>query len=299
MKPDRAFVAAGRAAQHCPELIRRGPAPADLLPRLALLGDRLARALGPEVAGLVGGEPPAVSALPPREVSENELAGEIGHLAANSLFASGVPGVSLLVSVEGLAVLRLVDRAFGGKGEVSGQLPEAFPLSAELLVARLEERLGQCLATALGRDGDGEVRALRRNARFAELAPFPAGCRLALLQLEVCESLAAAFKVSLALPTALLPRLLGEAGGASSGGAAPRGVANPAAAPFADVPLPLTARIVDMDVPLSAISALAPGMVLPVSVARAVPLLSGSIPLARGTVGEQDGSIALCISQLA
>ena len=47
------------------------------------------------------------------------------------------------------------------------------------------------------------------------------------------------------------------------------------AAPFADLPLPLSAVLVDMAVPFATLSRLAVGQVLPVSVARNVPLRVG------------------------
>ena len=41
MKPERAFIADRPLAQHCPELLRAGPAPAELTPTLTKFGDRL------------------------------------------------------------------------------------------------------------------------------------------------------------------------------------------------------------------------------------------------------------------
>lgn len=294
MKPQRAFIAAGRAAQHCPELLRRGAAPAELLPQLARLGERICPLLAAALAPLLGGEAPEVGALAPREIGERELAAEIGALAANSLFASGVPGVALLASIDARSMLMLVDRAFGGKGDPPAALPDAFPLSAELLIARVEARLGQCIAEALGL---GDLPALRRDPRIAELAPYPAGCRLAAVQLEVRGATGKPWPVTLALPLAALARLPGD--GSSAGPRTPRGPANPAAAPFAELPLSLKAVLVDMPVPLASVAALAPGMVLPVAVARSVPLYVGAAPIARGTLGAQDDRLAISLTQIA
>lgn len=294
MKPQRAFVAERVAAQHCAELLRRGPEPAELLPALQRLGEKISRQLAPALAGLLGGDEPAVTPLAPLEQSETELVEAVGTLAANSLLATTAPGVTLLASVDGTAMLRLVDRAFGGKGEASGPLPERFPHSAELMIAKVESLLAKALGTALGQ---GELRALRRDARLAELAPFPAGARLAVLPIEVMEGAKAPWRLTIALPLAMLPKLLG---GTDTGGV-PRkaGAADPAAAPFADVPLPLIARLVDMKVSLHTIAKLEPGMVLPVAVARAVPIAIGEQVIARGTVGTQDDCVALKLTQLA
>lgn len=292
MKPQHSFVAERIAAQHCAELLQRGPEPVDLLPAMARLGERLARALAPAFAALLGGDAPVVTVAAAAELSEADLIEEAGALAANSLLATAIPGVALLVSTEALAALRLVDRAFGGRGEAAGPLPEAFPLSAELMIEQLETLIAAALGDALGQ---AELKPLKRDNRLAELAPFPAGARLTVLRIEVAEGSAKPWKLMVALPSVQLPKLLG------SDAASPREVraADPAVAPFADVPLPLTATLVDMAMPLSLLAALEPGTVLPISVARAVPLSVGGAILARGSVGAQDDQIAIKLSQIA
>ncbi|MFM5917230.1 MAG: flagellar switch protein, partial [Novosphingobium sp.] len=150
MNTQHSFVAERPAAQHCPELLRRGAEPADQIGSFAKLGSRLAPLIAAAMARLVGGEAPTVTPLAPQEYSEHELIQQVGPLAANTLFASGLPGVTLLGSVAGTAVLRLVDRAYGGSGEHHGPLPENFPLSAEMLVQRLEGVIAECIGEVLG-----------------------------------------------------------------------------------------------------------------------------------------------------
>jgi flagellar motor switch protein FliM len=295
---EHTFVAERTAAQHCPELLRRGPEPVDLGASLARLGERFARALAPALAPLLGGEAPEIAVQPPREFTETELIEDVGALVANSLYSSGVPGLTLLGAIEGAGLLRLVDRAFGGAGEAPKVLPAAFPLSAELMIGKLEVLVAAALAKALGHSDSGEIRPLRRAAQLSELAPFPAGARIAALRCEVAEGARTPWVLTLALPQTMLPKLLGQDGGAAPGSQVPR-AADPAAAPFADVPLALTATLVDMPVSLAAVSALEPGTVLPVAVARSVPLSIGGALVARGTVGAQDDRIALRLTQIA
>ncbi len=291
------MVAERRAALHCAELLRRSPEPEELLPALGTLGRRLAGALGPALAALVGSDEPQIAVIEPALVYENELAAEIGALAANCLIAAGSPGSTLVASIDGAAVLQLVDRAFGGSGQAPRQLPREFPLSAQLMIERLEGLVVQCLGEALGSRDTDPVRALRHETSFGDLAPFPAAARLALLQLDVIEGTRAPWKLRLALPLATLPKLLrcSDTTGTGSGKSAR---ADPAAAPFADVPLSLKAVLVDMAIPLSAIAALEPGSVLPVSVARAVPILTGTTLVARGAIGTEDDRIAIKLTQL-
>jgi flagellar motor switch protein FliM len=299
VKPDHAFIAERRAAQHCAELLRSGPQPGDMLARFAQLGERFARQLALELAPLLGGETPSVTAQAPREMNESELHAEVGPLAANGLYSTGVPGVALLASLEGAAPLRLVDRAFGGQGEAPTVLPDAYPLSAELMIAKLETLLAQSLSTALGYRELGAVVATRRDARLTELAPFPAGARLAVLRCEVTEENRRPWLVALALPMVLLTKLFASGDGPRDPADHAPHSADPAAQPFADVALPLRAVLVDMPVSLATLSGLEPGMVLPVIVARSVPLKIGEVTLAYGSIGAQDDQIALKLTQIA
>lgn len=295
MNTQHDFVAERAAAQHCAELVRSGPAPADLIPALDRAGERIARLLAPALGGLLGAEGPAISVAPVEQIGTEELVAEIGTLAANSLLGSTGSGLTLLASVDGSAMLRLVDRAFGGRGEMSGPLPERFPLSAEMMVRRLDEIVTQCLGAAFGL---ADLASLRRDSRLAELEPFPPATRLATLRLDVADGAATPWKLIVALPLAQLPQLLGT--GATEG-AAPRrmGTGDPHAAPFADLPLPLAATLVDMRVPLSTLTALEPGTVLPVAVARAVPLSIGGTIVARGTIGSADDRVAVKLTHIA
>jgi flagellar motor switch protein FliM len=301
VKPQHSFIAERIAAQHCPELLRRRPEPTELIPALGQIGERLARRLAPALAALLGSDAPEVSAATPDELGKAELLDEVGPLAANALLACSVPSIGLIVSIDGQAVLRLVDRAFGGRGEVSGALPEAFPLSAELMIARLEELTVECLSDVLGLP---DLHAAARNNRLAELARFPAATRLGVLRLSVSDGARAPWQFRITVPIGQLPELVVRAGNATDPAApapsraSPRG-ADPAAAPFADMPVPLTATLVDMLVPLSAMAALEPGAVLPVAVERSVPVSAAGIVLASGTVGSADDRVAIKLTRIA
>ena len=82
MRSERAFVAERPLASHCAELLRKGPAPDQLLPLLGRTGERLARRLSGALAPMLGGEAPPVSASQPREGNLSSL---------NSSVARAVP----------------------------------------------------------------------------------------------------------------------------------------------------------------------------------------------------------------
>lgn len=295
MNTRHSFVAERVAAQHCAELLRSGPAPAELLPVFRQAGERVARLIGPMLADLLGGDDPKVTAAPPEQLNESDLDLEVGPLAANSLIASPACGMNLLASIDGQATLRLVDRAFGGPGETSGPLPDSFPLSAEIMIQRLDEMLVACLSRGLALP---DLVTLRRDSRLIQLSSFPRGTRLAAMRLEIVEGARAPWQVLIAVPLEQLALLPGGATGAAKA-ATDRAPADPAAEPFAEMPLPLTARLVDMRVPLSALAKLEPGTVLPVAVARAVPIAIGETIIARGTVGAADDRVAVKLTQIS
>lgn len=296
MKPERIFIAERPLARHCPELLRPAPAPSDLLPTLAQLGERLARCLAAGLARLSGGEAPAVRSHMPRECSMAELAGEIAPLAANSLLAPEGRAAPFLASLEAAAVLRMVDRAFGGKGDVPSPLPDAFSLSAELLMTRLEAIVATAAGEALGAQAGGAIRALRRDGSLAQLAPFPDNAALVALTLEVHETPApASWRLTLAFPAESLNELFGT--DQTIAASRPRAEASATQEPFGDMPLTVNAVLVDMRIGFSQLSSLRPGDILPVAVARSIPLKIADKVIAHGAIGEVDDRVAVQITQ--
>ena len=62
------------------------------------------------------------------------------------------------------------------------------------------------------------------------------------------------------------------------------------------IALPVSAVLVDMSLPFAAVANLCVGQVLPVAVARAVPLRVGGHTIAHGTVGTVDDRVAIQIT---
>lgn len=298
MKPERAFIAERTLANHCPELLR--PAPSDggdaLAEGLSLLGERLAKSFAVGLAQLSGGDDPDVRCEMPGECGMAELDSQIAPLAVNSLFGLGSGAAPLLISIGGETILRLVDRTFGGQGNLPDPLPDTLPLSAELFTVRLETVLAAAMVTALDVDSPPALTLLRRKASLAQLAPFPAKTDLIRLDLIVEEDDREAWRLILAMPADTAALLVMQTGDTAHGGSAARGPANPAATPFGDMPITLHAVLVDMGIGCSRLSALQPGDILPVSVARTIPLKIGETTIAQGTIGEFDDRVAVQIN---
>jgi len=293
MKPERAFVAERMLAQHCPELLQsRDAAPVPLMPALSRLGDGVARALSNALAPLSGGEPPLVRSKAPRECTIAQLSQDIAPLAANSLLTAGAPDMPMLASLDAEAVLRMVDRAFGGRGEAPSPLPTAFPLSAELMVTRLEGVVVAALGQALGM----AVQPVRRDGCIIQLNPFASDEQVGVLTLEVDDPGRSPWRVTVAFPQPVLTKLLGD-GEPRAPKPARASHINPADDPFGPVPLTISAVLVDMRIGFAELSNLQPGQILPVAVARSVPLKVGDKTIAHGTIGALDDRVAVQITQ--
>lgn len=293
MKPERTFIAERPLARHCPELLRPAPAASELLPTLARLGDRLSRSLAVSLGLMSGGEAPVVRCDAPRECTMADLTGEIAPLAANSLLNPDTGNAPFLASIEAAAVLRMVDRAFGGRGQAPSPLPDVFPFSAELLITRLETIVAAAAADAFGTQAGGSIRSIGRDGSLAQVSPFVADTPIIVLTVEILEA-PASWKLTLGFPLASLTELVGPAQPQPRTG--PRAQANSAEEPFGDMPLPVTAVLVDMRIGFSQLSTLRVGDVLPVAVARSVPLKIADTTIAHGTIGEVDDRVAVQIT---
>ena len=293
MKPTRQLVAERPVAQHCPELLRAAPGAEELLPLLTRAGERLTRPLLAALGPFAGGKGLAIKAKPARTSTLDDIAMFAPDLAANSLIGVGPDSLPLLATLDAAAVLRMIDRAFGGRGEAPSPLPAEFPVSAELMIVRLEALLIRELADVLFPDQPEALQPLRRNGNLTALEPFPRDATVAHLELDVAEPGGDTWQISLAVPLSTLGALFGAAPRRSAVVRHP--MADPLEEPFADVPLELSAVLVDMRMSMATVAALEPGVVLPVAVARQVPLRLGRTTVATGTVGAADDRVALQI----
>lgn len=294
MRPERPFIAQRVAAQHCPELL--GPTPpsaSELAPALNALSARLALTCSSGLARLSSAEAPIVRPAAPCETTAARVVQDAPKLASHAVLAIGPERLPVLLSCAAAPVFRLVDRAFGGRGTVPDPLPATFPLSAELLILRLEQTIAAALQEALG--GALDVTPLDRDTNLIAIAPFAAGETVIELSVTVEEPGCEPWTIALAFPQATSLSLFGG----RERKAAPAGrqvVPDPTSEPYASLPIALTAVLVDMAVPFSRIASLRPGDVLPVAVARAVPLKAGERVIATGTIGEFEDRVAVQIT---
>jgi flagellar motor switch protein FliM len=294
VRPERPFIAQRVAAQHCPELLGpKPPSAAELAPALNALSARLALTCSTGLARLSSGEAPLVRPAAPCETTAARVVQDAPRLASHAVLAIGAERLPVLLTCEAAPVFRLVDRAFGGRGSVPDPLPAAFPLSAELLILRLEQTICAALHQALG--GTLAVAPLDRDTNLVAIAPFAADETVIELSVSVEEPGCEPWTIKLAFPQATSLALFGarERKAATPASSA---VPHPANEPYASLPLTLTAVLVDMAIPFSRLTALRPGDVVPVAVARAVPIKAGERTIATGTIGEFEDRVAVQIT---
>lgn len=295
MKPERAFIAERAIAQHDPALLRPGPSATELIPALTRMSERLAKAVRGALVPLLGGAEPQINPMKPMQTDFADFCSEIPRLAANSLMQIGA--APFMVTIEGENVLRLVDRAFGGPGDTPSSLPKEFPLSADLMIGRIEQLVAGALTVSLGGSG-GPIRALRRDTSLAQLQAMPDATAVAGLTLNVIEQGRMPWAISLAFPMDTLSAMFAN-GEATRVPKTRRGPCQPTDAPFGDLPIELSAVLVDMTLPLAVVSALRIGQVLPVPIARNVPVKVGDKTYATGTIGALEDRVAIQLNQLS
>ena len=296
MKPTGTLIAERPLARHSELLATRPPQVGELAKALAGKAARLESALAGELAELLGGAKPVVTCGKVEKAASPKLHKIVDSVAANFLLA-GPGGAQVLASLDYHSALVLTDQVFGGAGDWTAAKPDRLPASASLTLRRMGDVLGAALAAAFDRPEPlalsarsevlGKFITARDNDTF--LAP----------RAEVAVGDAKPWSVLLVLREAHAAQLLDERAGAAP---APKGVGDrrrPDAKPFADVPLPLTAVLARLTVPVSRISDMQPGDTLPLSIGRNVSLRLADREIARGEVGACDGALALRLTSIA
>jgi flagellar motor switch protein FliM len=116
--------------------------------------------------------------------------------------------------------------------------------------------------------------------------------------LTICEKGRSAWRLRVAIPMAALPEFIGL-GEPRRGPSVIARQGSPHDAPFSTLPLLLSAVIVDVAMPISAVSMLEIGQVLAVPIARNVPLRIGGLTIGHGSIGAVDDRVAIQFNQLS
>lgn len=309
MRMGHDFAAARPAAQHCRELIAhgmgRGPRPEERGLLLAAWRRDLARIMAEELSALLSGDRLDVSVPEPETLQGSAVLARIGPVAANSLLRVGMGGETALVAFDFATAIALTDRSFGGDGKLAGDAPDQLPRSAALLVDEIAATIAGAISRASlgdhapppGTTLGGEV--IVRSESAGRLKPFDPDAPALLFDIAIANREGCEWRCLLALAEDRMARLLPAPGRAPqrSGTRARREPADPFAAPFAGVPLPLHVVLAEIDLSLARLQTLAPGDMLPLAMGRQVPLMLGEKLIAHGSIGTLEDRMALRLTR--
>lgn len=284
-------VAAGRAAQHCPQLLSRAADPRDPAQEILRLAQRFAQSVTSELAGLCDVRGLKVEPGETRlEQADVAIPGIAVH-TVNSFLALGSERLGALVSASTCEINAQFERLLGGDGRVD-RTAVRLPASARPFVTRFE----QSVLTAMREATDNEDFALAASmGKAAEIAPFPSHEQVWVLEFAITPPQGSGWTVTLMMCRTTLSHVLGAGVASPATGRAigERGIDQSA---IGMMELPLRALLVDTAVPLSRLTQLRPGSVIPVAINRSIPVLIEHAVVAHGTAGEVDDCIALEIS---
>lgn len=282
-------------AQHSEKLAARPPEPAELVTALTAAAPRLEQALAGELQMLLGEDRPTVTCAKVEKLAAQKLHKIIDQVAVNFRLDDAAGG-QVLSSLDFTSALALTDQVFGGTGHVPAILPERLPAAANLTLTRFAAALGTAIGTALERP-DPLVAGFRSDV-LGKIIPAREPEQLFMLRCEVTQEGRKGWELLLVIRHDHAVRLLGE-GRAASGQSAAGDRRRPDAAPFAKMPMPLTAILAEMTMPVSRISALRAGDTIPLAISGQVPLRLADVEIARGQIGQSDGSMALRLTRIA
>jgi flagellar motor switch/type III secretory pathway protein FliN len=307
MKMAHDFMAARLVAQHCDELLKRGPRPGERASLLAAWRRDLAQALADDLTGLLSGDRLDVIIGEPESLSGDAALMRIGPVAANCLLRVGALGgtstETVLLSADFATAIALTDRSFGGDGKLGGGVPEQLPRSAALLIEEAAKMIAQAITRVSYGDAPeplapvvrGEV--IVRSESAGRLKPFDVDAPCLLFAITIANRQGCEWRLTLAMAAERLARLLPGAGRPLPLRTA-RAPADGMAAPFANIPLPLHVVVAEIELSLARLQALVPGDCFPLALGRQVPLMVGERVLAHGSIGTSEDRMAIRLARL-
>lgn len=269
-----------------------------MLSGLDRLGERLTRRLRGVLEPLVGAKPNLVA----EAASVIDYAGwsaEVPEFSSISLYRLNPLNGLSLVRLDGGLIATLVDCFYGGKG--SRPLPKRreFTPTEDRLLSRLADQIIAKLAEAWAETLPLEAVLSGRETGLAHCSIAQPEDQLLLQRLTLTLA-DKSFPIDILMPLVALravePLLDGRRSQA------------PAIDPIwqarlsrrmAQVVLPAKTVLARPNMSLDELLQLEPGDVIPVHVARSLPLIVGNRIVAHGTIGEQNGRAAFMIETLA
>jgi flagellar motor switch/type III secretory pathway protein FliN len=317
-----AFMAeAGQArprAEHCDELVRRGPRPEERAELVSLWRREFGRTLAREFGALLPGDRLDVTVSEPETMRGADVIARIGPVAANSLLRCGDADRTALLSFDHATAIALTDRSFGGDGDVaqaqeslgSGAPGGPLPRSAAMLVDRAAGIVARALAGSSVQDGvdtatsspsgGGECAAevMVRSESASRLKPFAADAPCIALSLAIANRDGREWEARLALTKRVFDALLPDSEVARSSPGQDPPPASGSHSSFASIPIPIEGVLAEFDLSLGRLERLAPGDTIALCVPGELPLRIGGCALGWGRLGTVGDRMAIRLTRL-
>ncbi len=280
------MVAAGRAANHCKELLKLVDERAGEQASL----DLFAKKVAPIIASAFGMREADVEPHPLERVDEKDFRETAKAGRCNRVLWLIPERISIVLSIDCSLLLSKFDRAFGGDGSVAKNV-NAFSASvdrySQKIEAMIERDLGEIIAP-----GVSDVWRVGERGTHFDTYPFAMGSDLLKIAFSIGAEKNEDWRLELVMQEKHTASLCDKRNKATK----PAGPINPLKSPFRHVPLPVSASLASASITVGKLSRLTPGDVLPVSLNATVPLLLSGEEIARGTIGECDGRVALQVT---
>ena len=290
-------VGSGLKVDHCQQLMGVRIRESDRSASLKDMTTRLSRRLPDALGSILAGAKLRVSVSDPKKLSAGEATDLGATYFAGCEIAQGPDDIRFAVLIGKADILRVTDRLFGGNGELPDPLPEELPMTADLVLSRLEQALCEALAPTYT---VGELPMIVKRARdHARMLPDADGESWTLVDFAVNEEESESWNIAFAIRDSILDRL---ARSRTKGGVTPKRKAisrDPEGAPYADIPFDITATLLELMVPFARLSDLKVGDRLPVAIPREVDLVLGKHAVAAGSIGTNEDRIALRLSHVS
>ncbi len=289
------FTAVRALGAHCPELLKHRMKPADRSEDYRRLNRRLSTLL-PSIFAPFYGDADISARAKDMENGEPDDLLTIGDAPMmHFLLKTTVSSAEILVSMDQVAIFEMVDRAFGGDGKAPSPVPSKIPRSAEMILERLEHGFADLLSRIAPGNALMGLVPLKRETDVTMLRGFYDADHLRKANFTFSAFGGQPWSLSLTMEPDTLDAICEDDTTAQR--KTKSDLSKDAAEhAFEEVPFEASATLIDMRMPISRLSGLKPGDVIPVSVARSVPLAVGGKVIAHGSVGEVDDRVALKIT---
>ncbi len=271
-----------------------------MLGGLARLGDRIARQLRGLIEPYAGARP----GILPRAIERAQASAwnaAVPAFASLSLYRLHPIRGTVGLRIDARLVLLLVDRFYGGRGAAGDPARKEFTPTENRLIARLSTQIIDALVDAT-RDLVGfEAQLIGRESNVTHAEALNGDAQLATQAFEVDLGGREPFLIEFVYPldglNAVEPHDTAQVddGSLHSDPVWQKGLSRR----MDDVRLTARTVLARPNLKMSELVALQPGDVIPIHIARHLPLLIGDRVFAHGSIGEQDGRAAFMIEKLA